>query len=52
LPIFLLTQAEGYPPGKTLAIELSITIAATLASFYLLERPLLRFKRRFRKVGD
>ncbi len=46
-PVFLQVQTQHWPQVKELTIELALTGVATLASFYLLERPILQFKRRF-----
>lgn len=47
-PLFLLVQARGWPFAAELAVEMSLTIALTLASFYLLERPCLKLKEQLR----
>ena len=46
-PIFCEVQARKWPLRSELVIELGLTVFATLASFYLIERPALRLKRRF-----
>ncbi|HWW00701.1 MAG TPA: acyltransferase [Candidatus Acidoferrum sp.] len=46
-PIFSTVQARHWVPGKELAVECALTTIAVLASYYLLERPLLRMKKRF-----
>jgi peptidoglycan/LPS O-acetylase OafA/YrhL len=44
-PIIRIVETQDFPRPKTVALELSLTAAATLLSFYLLERPILRYKR-------
>jgi len=51
-PIFGVTQAQGWPPAQELAVEFSLTAAVVLASYYLLERPLLRLKARNQPILD
>jgi peptidoglycan/LPS O-acetylase OafA/YrhL len=51
LPVFLETQLRQLPFWKELSVELSLTFAFVLASYYALERPLLRLKTRFVRVG-
>jgi peptidoglycan/LPS O-acetylase OafA/YrhL len=46
-PVFAEIQARNWNRSTELAAEFTITAVATLASFYMLERPVLRFKRRF-----
>jgi peptidoglycan/LPS O-acetylase OafA/YrhL len=46
-PIFCEVQARKWPLRNELVIELGLTVFATLASLYLIERPALRLKRRF-----
>ncbi|SPE60521.1 hypothetical protein SBV1_450017 [Verrucomicrobia bacterium] len=50
-PIFVEVQSHHWAPSKELAIELALSAAATLASYYLLERPVLRLKVRFAGTG-
>ncbi len=50
LPIFLETGSRHLPYWKELTVELSLTLVLVLASYYGLERPLLRLKRRFAAV--
>jgi peptidoglycan/LPS O-acetylase OafA/YrhL len=53
-PIFVQVQAQHWGLGKELTLEMMLTGTATLASFYLLERPILRFKKQFayaRRLG-
>jgi len=45
-PIFCEIQARKWPLRRELVIELALTIFATLTSFYLIERPALRLKRK------
>jgi peptidoglycan/LPS O-acetylase OafA/YrhL len=47
-PLFLLVQTRAFPFAAELAIELTLTTVVTLASFYLLEKPLLRLKERLK----
>jgi peptidoglycan/LPS O-acetylase OafA/YrhL len=47
-PIFVLIQSLHWRLPAEFSAETALTAAATLASFYLLERPLLQFKQRFR----
>lgn len=51
LPIFILIQSKHWPLPKELVVELPLSATATLASFYLLERPLLNLKRTFQPVA-
>jgi peptidoglycan/LPS O-acetylase OafA/YrhL len=44
-PIFVMMEPYG------LAAQLSVTMAVTVLSFYLVERPSLNFKKRFSRVG-
>ncbi len=46
-PIFCEVQARHYSLAKELIIEVLLTAVAVLASYYLLERPMLRLKSRF-----
>ncbi len=46
LPIFLHVQARHWPKPKELAVEYALTAAAVLASYYLLERPILAVKQK------
>ncbi|HWH70709.1 MAG TPA: acyltransferase family protein, partial [Candidatus Sulfotelmatobacter sp.] len=46
-PIFRQTQAAHQPLTQELALEFGPTAAATLGSFYLIERPMLRIKRTY-----
>jgi peptidoglycan/LPS O-acetylase OafA/YrhL len=46
-PIFCEVQARKWPLRFEFVIELGLTILATMTSFYLIERPALRLKRRF-----
>lgn len=50
-PIFVQTQSRRWAPPKELAVELSVSAAVTLASYYLLERPILRWKESFAGTG-
>jgi peptidoglycan/LPS O-acetylase OafA/YrhL len=47
-PIFCEVQARHFPMQKEVAIEVALTILATVTSFYLIERPALKLKSRFR----
>jgi peptidoglycan/LPS O-acetylase OafA/YrhL len=51
-PIFVLVQSFHWRSAAEFSAEASLTAAAALASFYLLERPLLQFKQRFRAFPD
>ena len=51
LPVFLETQARHWPLWKELPMELGLTLVFVLASYYGLERPLLRLKARLAGVG-
>jgi peptidoglycan/LPS O-acetylase OafA/YrhL len=51
LPVFLETQSRQWPFWKELSVELSLTAGFVLASYYALERPLLRLKERIRTQG-
>jgi peptidoglycan/LPS O-acetylase OafA/YrhL len=51
MPIFFIVQARNWPLATELSVELSVTAVIVLASYYLLERPLLRLKSRFSKLG-
>ena len=46
-PIFSEVQARRWPLGYELVVEFGLTALATVFSFYLVERPALRLKRRF-----
>jgi peptidoglycan/LPS O-acetylase OafA/YrhL len=46
-PIFVLVQSFHWRAAGEFIVESTLTAAAALASFYLLERPLLQLKRRF-----
>jgi peptidoglycan/LPS O-acetylase OafA/YrhL len=46
-PIFTEVQHQGWPAAKELTVEFLLTALAVLASYYLLERPVLRLKRKF-----
>jgi peptidoglycan/LPS O-acetylase OafA/YrhL len=46
-PVFAQVQAQHWGPVKELIIEIALTMTATVASFYLLERPILKFKQHF-----
>jgi peptidoglycan/LPS O-acetylase OafA/YrhL len=46
-PIFCSVAGTGWSHGKQLLVALPLTGAATLASYYLVERPILRYKQRF-----
>jgi peptidoglycan/LPS O-acetylase OafA/YrhL len=48
VPVFLETQSHEWPLAKVLAVEFGLAAAAVLASYYFLERPLLRLKARLR----
>jgi peptidoglycan/LPS O-acetylase OafA/YrhL len=50
-PIFTEVQRRHWPAAKELGIEFGLTAVAVLASYYLLERPLLRLKARFQGSG-
>lgn len=50
-PIFSVIQTRHLPAGKELAVEFLLTTVAVLASYYLLERPLLRLKTKFQSVS-
>jgi peptidoglycan/LPS O-acetylase OafA/YrhL len=45
--IFCEVQGRHWLLRQELAIELGLTVIATLISFYLIERPALKLKRRF-----
>jgi len=45
--VFAEIQARKWQKPTELSAEIAITVATTLASFYMLERPVLRYKRRF-----
>jgi len=47
-PIFVVVQSYHSRPSSELCLEVFLTAAAALTSFYLLERPVLQFKQRFR----
>jgi peptidoglycan/LPS O-acetylase OafA/YrhL len=47
-PIFVVVQSLHFRPLAVLSLEVILTAAAALTSFYLLERPVLQFKQRFR----
>ncbi len=47
-PIFLQVQAQNWPLGVELVVETVLTAVAVLGSYYLLERPLLKWKEKFR----
>jgi peptidoglycan/LPS O-acetylase OafA/YrhL len=47
LPIFTGVQVLRWNPFARLTLEFALTAVATLASYYLLESPVLRWKRRF-----
>lgn len=47
-PIFVQVQSCHWRAAKELSVEMTLTAAGALASFYLLERPILRLKGRFR----
>jgi peptidoglycan/LPS O-acetylase OafA/YrhL len=49
-PIFSEVQTRHWPARKELPVEFFLTTVAVLASYYLLERPLLRLKKRFQGV--
>jgi len=49
-PVFAQVRAQHWRPIKELTIEIAITATVSLASFYLLERPILRFKRTFQRT--
>jgi peptidoglycan/LPS O-acetylase OafA/YrhL len=46
-PIFSEVQARNWPFPCELAVEFGLTVLATIASFYLIEKPALKLKRRF-----
>jgi peptidoglycan/LPS O-acetylase OafA/YrhL len=46
-PIFVQTQSRRWSLPVELTVEIVATAAATVASYYLLELPLLRFKKKF-----
>ena len=48
LPVFLVVQAQtaGWPAPRQVALALSLTTALTLFSWYAVEKPCLRLKRR------
>ena len=47
-PIFVRVQSYHWRPVAELSLEIALTAATALASFYLLERPALRLKYKFR----
>lgn len=51
-PIFLETQLRRWPFWRELSVELGVTMAVVLASYYALERPLLRLKTRLAPLGQ
>jgi peptidoglycan/LPS O-acetylase OafA/YrhL len=51
-PVFVWVQAQHWRTLKELTIEVSITCAATLLSYYLLERPFLQLKRNFTRLRN
>jgi peptidoglycan/LPS O-acetylase OafA/YrhL len=50
-PIFRVVQSWEWPWQRTLVVEVAATVLVTLASFYLLERPFLRLKKRFSPIS-
>jgi peptidoglycan/LPS O-acetylase OafA/YrhL len=46
-PIFIEVQDRKWPLGYELMVEFGLTALATVFSFYLVERPALKLKRRF-----
>jgi peptidoglycan/LPS O-acetylase OafA/YrhL len=48
--IFSEVQSRKWPFPYELAIELGLTVVATVASFYLIEQPALKLKGRFSRV--
>jgi peptidoglycan/LPS O-acetylase OafA/YrhL len=52
MPIFFIVQAQNWPLAAELSVELSVTAVIVLASYYLLERPLLRLKSRFSRLPN
>jgi peptidoglycan/LPS O-acetylase OafA/YrhL len=51
-PIFCEVQSRKWPLSNELAIEVGLTAVATLASFYLIERPALKLKGRFSRLNE
>jgi peptidoglycan/LPS O-acetylase OafA/YrhL len=49
-PVFRAVQQADWPLWKTDLLAMSITMLFTLASYYLLEQPCLRLKKRFQNV--
>jgi peptidoglycan/LPS O-acetylase OafA/YrhL len=49
IPVFRVMHARLWPKGWEVTVELALSFAITLLSFYLIERPALRLKQRFRK---
>ena len=45
-------QAERWPATKELAVEFGLTAVAVLVSYFLVECPLLKLKKRFARVGS
>jgi peptidoglycan/LPS O-acetylase OafA/YrhL len=49
IPVFRVIHARLWPRGWEVTVELVLSFAITLLSFYLIETPALRLKQRFRK---
>lgn len=49
-PVFAEVQTRRWPLQYEVLVEVGLTILATLVSFYLIELPALRLKRRFSRV--
>src|SRR5258708_1599771 len=49
-PVFTLLQGKHWPREAEVGSEFLLSAVATLASFHLLEKPLLRMKDRFRSL--
>jgi peptidoglycan/LPS O-acetylase OafA/YrhL len=54
LPLFLILDGPrtGLSSWSLLAVRFAATFAAALVSYFLVERPALRLKRRFERVRD